>query len=365
VLKNITLLSCLVLPVTAMSANESKTIIPIQKGLTVTTALYEANQGDYESIKTLDARQGTGWRITYSAAFPARHVGGTIERINSIRFQRDSDLVKAITYRQCFESNVEEDYADTTALGASTQVLRQLKQQGKSPFRLIESVSIFPASAANDSALGLANVFTEGEAEFKGELKRIKTQTVAVIVNGRLQQLPTIVAQGNFVANGAGQVPATFMFLDDEQNPLALRWSIGKSTLSVVRIDWPQNEAVASLSQQLTQQKHISLPGLYFDFGSATLKPESTKALQTILAVLKKNSGTLRLEGHTDNIGNAAANLSLAQARVQAVRLALVKLEPALATRLVAQGFGASRPIADNRTIEGRAQNRRVELVLP
>lgn len=364
-LKNITLMICLIWPVTAMSANESKPIIPVQKGLTVTTALYEANQGDYESIKTLDARQGAGWRINYSAAFPPRRVGGTVERMNSMRFQRDSDLLKATTYRQYFEANVEEDYADTTALGASTQVLRQLKQQGKSPFRLIENVSVFPASAVNDSALGLANLLTEGEADFKGELKRIKTQTVAVIVNGRLQQLPAIVAQGSFVANGAGQVPATFVFLDDEQNPLALRWSIGKSNLSVVRIDWPQNEAVASLSQQLTQQKHISLPGLYFDFGSATLKPESAKSLQTILAVLKKTSGSLRLEGHTDSIGVAAANLSLSQARVQAVRSALIKLEPALAARLAAQGFGASRPVADNTTIEGRAQNRRVELVLP
>jgi OOP family OmpA-OmpF porin len=72
----------------------------------------------------------------------------------------------------------------------------------------------------------------------------------------------------------------------------------------------------------------------------------------------------LRLEGHTDNIGVATANQALSQARAQAVRTALVKLDATLATRLAAQGFGASRPIADNKAMEGRAQNRRVELVL-
>ena len=345
-------------------ATEAKSIVPLVTGLTITTALNEASTGDYESIKRLEARHGAGWHIVYSATFPANRAAIGVERVESTRFQRDVDLLKASTYRQRFESDVDEDYPDTTALGASTQVLRALKQQAKSPFRVIESVSIFPATLANDSALGLANLLTEGEAEFKGELKRIKSQTLPVIVNGRLQQLPVIMAQGSLVANGAGQIPASFTFLDDEQNPLALRWSIGKSTLSVVRIDWPQQDAVASLSNQLSQQKHISLPGLYFDFGSATLKPASAKALQTILSLVKKNSGTLRLEGHTDNIGVATANQALSQARAQAVRAALVKLDPTLASRLAAQGFGASRPIADNKTLEGRAQNRRVELVL-
>ena len=317
-------------------ATEAKSIVPLVTGLTITTALNEASTGDYESIKRLEARHGAGWHIVYSATFPANSAAG----------------------------GVDEDYPDTTALGASTQVLRALKQQGKSTFRVVESVSIFPASVANDSALGLANLLTEGETEFKGELKRIKSQTLAVIVNGRLQQLPVIVAQGSLLANGAGQIPAMFTFLDDEKNPLALRWSIGKSTLSVVRIDWPQQDAVVTLGNQLTQQKHISLPGLYFDFGSATLKPASAKALQTILSIVKKTSGKLRLEGHTDNIGVATANQALSQARAQAVRTALVKLDATLATRLAAQGFGASRPIADNKVMEGRAQNRRVELVL-
>lgn len=66
-----------------------------------------------------------------------------------------------------------------------------------------------------------------------------------------------------------------------------------------------------------------------------------------------------------DASGDANANLALSRARATAVHAALVKLDAALAPRLQADGYGAARPKVDNRTLEGRAQNRRVELVLP
>ena len=362
-LRNLPLLLVL-LPLSASLFAAAPAAIPLTQGLTVTTALNEPGKGDYESTKTLEIRQGAGWLIRYRAIFPSRSSGRASQPFSSQRIQHDADLSRAGVYRARFEDNVDEDYPGTTALGASTQVLQQLKTTGSSPFRIIEDVSIFPSDADKNGALGLANLLTEGEAEFKGELKRTKSLTVPVIVNGHLQQLQAIAAQGEFVANGAGRVPATIIFLDNEQNPLALRWSIGKSSLSVVRIDWPKADAAAILSSELTQHKRISLPGLYFDFGSATLKPESAAALRTILTVLKKTSGPLRLEGHTDNIGPANANQALSLARVQAVKTALVKLEPGLASRLTTSGFGAGRPVADNASLEGRAQNRRVELVL-
>ena len=105
--------------------------VPLTPGLTVTTALLEPGRGDYESTKRLEARQGAGWRITYRAAFPPGRAAGGTERVDSLRLQSDADLQKATTYRQMFETGVEEDYPGTTALGASTLVLRQLKQQGK------------------------------------------------------------------------------------------------------------------------------------------------------------------------------------------------------------------------------------------
>jgi OOP family OmpA-OmpF porin len=83
-----------------------------------------------------------------------------------------------------------------------------------------------------------------------------------------------------------------------------------------------------------------------------------------VIDVLKQDE-TLRLEvqGHTDNVGQAAANLTLSQQRATAVRDYLLKIGGIAAARLTAAGYGDTRPVAPNTTDEGRAQNRRVEIV--
>ena len=96
------------------------------------------------------------------------------------------------------------------------------------------------------------------------------------------------------------------------------------------------------------------------------IKRESTAQLPGIVALIRDApDGPLVIEGHTDAVGADAANLALSKARAEALRAALVGLEPSLAARLSSQGFGESRPQADNATLEGRARNRRVELALP
>lgn len=72
---------------------------------------------------------------------------------------------------------------------------------------------------------------------------------------------------------------------------------------------------------------------------------------------------TLTIEGHTDNAGAAAANQTLSEARAAAVKQALVRTYKVDDARLATQGFGATKPAAANTTAEGRAANRRVELV--
>jgi len=99
-----------------------------------------------------------------------------------------------------------------------------------------------------------------------------------------------------------------------------------------------------------------------FDTGKATLRSESAKVIGEIDALLK-NTPALRLavNGHTDNVGTAAANQALSEARAGAVVAELVRRGVA-AARLQARGFGQTAPVADNSTEEGRAKNRRVEL---
>ena len=103
--------------------------------------------------------------------------------------------------------------------------------------------------------------------------------------------------------------------------------------------------------------------GIDLDVGTMTIKPESDRTLDDAAAALKAAPG-LKVEvgGHTDNVGTPQANEKLSGDRAQAVMAALVKRGVA-ASRLTAKGYGQSSPIADNRSEEGRAKNRRVELV--
>ncbi len=100
-----------------------------------------------------------------------------------------------------------------------------------------------------------------------------------------------------------------------------------------------------------------------FDSGKATIKPDSETVITEIVKALQSQPDLkVKVEGHTDNVGNEAANQQLSEDRAKAVMEAVVAagIDPA---RLSSQGFGMSKPIADNNTEEGRAQNRRVELV--
>lgn len=97
-----------------------------------------------------------------------------------------------------------------------------------------------------------------------------------------------------------------------------------------------------------------------FDIGQATLKASATAVITQLARAAKSCPGTLRVEGHTDNVGNEGTNLALSRARAEAVREALVQAGVP-AARLVAQGFGSLQPIADNGNAQDRARNRRIE----
>jgi outer membrane protein OmpA-like peptidoglycan-associated protein len=118
------------------------------------------------------------------------------------------------------------------------------------------------------------------------------------------------------------------------------------------------------LASALNETGSIALHNIQFETGKATITPESTSALAPLGDLLKADPDlTLEIQGHTDNVGASAANLKLSQDRAAAVKAYLVQTFGIAAGRLTTAGLGDTKPIADNATDAGRAQNRRVELV--
>ena len=109
--------------------------------------------------------------------------------------------------------------------------------------------------------------------------------------------------------------------------------------------------------------KPIVLDGVVFEFGKATLTPESERVLNIAFNTLNENPGIMvEIHGHTDNIGRPSFNLGLSSRRAESVKQFLVNkgISP---ERIATRGFGAVRPIASNATEQGRQQNRRIEFV--
>lgn len=121
--------------------------------------------------------------------------------------------------------------------------------------------------------------------------------------------------------------------------------------------------ALEPAATPVATQTGLILKGANFDFDEAVIRPEDFDAMDRDAEDLK-NRGDIKVEiaGHTDNIGTKRYNMKLSLRRAEAVRTYLIDKGVA-PSRLTTQGYGESRPIADNDTAEGRFRNRRVELI--
>ena len=119
-----------------------------------------------------------------------------------------------------------------------------------------------------------------------------------------------------------------------------------------------------ALGKEILANGHIAVYGVFFDSGQAEVKPESDKALAEIAKLLKQKTDLkLYVVGHTDAVGNMKSNMDLSQRRAGATVKVLTDKYGVAAARLQAWGDGPTAPVSTNKTEEGRAKNRRVELV--
>jgi len=143
-------------------------------------------------------------------------------------------------------------------------------------------------------------------------------------------------------------------------------WTVDYQMTIIKVKDMEQQVTVdaAAMENSLADSGKVALYGIFFDTAKSDLKPESIPAIEQIAKMLnEKPELKVYIVGHTDMVGDAASNVKLSQARAQSVINELVKNHGIAATRLLAFGAGPYAPIASNRTDDGRAKNRRVELV--
>ena len=176
--------------------------------------------------------------------------------------------------------------------------------------------------------------------------------------------MPALHARGQF-KSGDSPTPwdLEFWVLADSAHPLLLEVKGSDRVLQTVRVDLPDKRP---LEHALMTECRVELPGIYFAFNSAALDPASDGTIESVAQVLAQHPDwNATIEGHTDSIGTASSNQLLSERRAGAVRERLVSRYKVAAGRLRAVGYGASRPREPNATLEGRARNRRVELVRP
>jgi outer membrane protein OmpA-like peptidoglycan-associated protein len=226
-----------------------------------------------------------------------------------------------------------------------------LRSHGSTPFTEIDT----------DRTLYRFGVFRT----MTGTVTRIDREPVRldVLVNGKVERLPAIHARATLADRGGTTNNVEFWVLDDRVNPLLLQWRSDVDHSRIIKIEYPVASRATEIETALEKGETIEVYGIYFDFGSASIRPQSTPVLEEIAAIMKRHADwSLDLAGFTDSIGNDADNLDLSKRRTAAVKTALVDRFGIAATRLETSGHGESSPKATNDTPEGRAQNRRVEI---
>jgi outer membrane protein OmpA-like peptidoglycan-associated protein len=411
----------LALPQWVVAASPTIRKIPLRDGLILVSAL-SSPKGDRENVVTVSGSVAKGVHYTWDLARP--DAAGKIAEQSFSRYVRAADLARAQRLNSVFRSDDRTDYPGYTAWSLSTSVYARVRESGEAPFAVttIDKNGAFgsllegtaDATQTGENAAGfLAGVLTSHRV-FKGSLSRStgEAELFPLLVNGQRVTVPALRLKGQFAFRGERR-EQDFWVLDDGEHPLILKVLTGGDVFQMVRIDLPDGFALgwdvpegehiasgpgtdpqfsgtdapgstkdgtgvaregigsgkaasASVEQTLDSKCRVEIPGVYFSFGTANLQRTSHRALAAVAQMLTRHpQWSLSIEGHTDDVGTNDANQALSEARASAVRTYLTGQLGIVPARLRAGGFGESKPRETNSTIEGRARNRRVEMVRP
>ncbi len=349
--------------VEADTPKETTVRVPLKEGLTWVHAWRRFN-GDVEVIQKVTSVSADRIETSSSGlAFSSdKQVQG--KQLDTTRAVCRADLQDAHEYYTEYRATLPHIIPHTTTFSMSQKSIEELKTTGK--FTL----------TYEQFALGGGRSLPSPRT---AEMTRVEPDDVnyPVILNGQPTNLPAIHARGHFKFAGSEKVKnlwsdpsvldgdGELFVLDDAANPMTLQFGYGPVfQIRVISITFPEDKPKPQIEDQLAKQKKAVVYGIYFDFNQATIKKESQPVLKEIAEAMKNNPDwVLTVNGHTDNIGGNTYNQDLSQRRAESVKKALVEQYAIAPERLTTGGFGASSPVDTNETLEGRARNRRVELI--
>ncbi len=358
--------------------DEKSAIVPFKPGLTWAYLWTEggATPQDHECLNQVVTVAEGYVDITESCGFANEQHSQNRRRICR------QDLLDGQIFHPAIWAHGPAVISPTTLFSLSSGTLHALKTAGRAPHRWLQLYPNPTRAQATKVDVNATLLVDPAAPKF-----------FSVLVNDKLAQLPVVTSASKKAAktddddddavsplvqqlqaavlsdeppkedpDGTGRYAMIATVLDDERFPLMLDYQVpGKDyRIKVTKITY---ESQPEMEQQLAAKEEVTVYGIYFDFASDTLRPESTPVLEEIAAILHKNADwKLSVTGHTDNVGGNAANLELSRRRAAAVKVALIERYHIDGSRLVTDGAGAGAPQATNETPEGRARNRRVVL---
>ena len=340
--------------------------IPLVTGLVLGSVLHSP-LGEREDVLDIKSADSTGVHYNWHER-TIEADGDTTDGFRQ-RFVSAGDLAGAPRFDDVFGHD-EQVRPGFTALTLSRAVYRQLADAGSAPFSLMS----IPKEARRAATTGtmLDALFTAGRIRYKGTLTKVSPgpETFPLLVDGVRTEMPAMHVKGSF-ASGLKRTEWDLWVLADTAHPLLLKSVLEGDVFQMVRADLPDTSArkgatmeARVIETELAKRCRIEIPGVYFAFGTAAIDPISDRALAELAKGLAGHPDwKVTVEGHTDSVGTDAANQKLSERRAEAVRARLAQKHGVNTSTWGAAGYGASKPRESNSTIEGRARNRRVELV--
>lgn len=324
-----------------------KATIPMRPGLTMAKT-WTTQKGDFETLTQVQTIDDQAIHVTTSRGRGDPNSGEASTDARGARNICIADLHGGAFYVTSWGGTAAETIQGATMFQLSQGEFQSLKSKGEVPFTYY------------DQSVRRGGGSYTLERKFSGTIKRVEPDDVpfSVIVNDKRVDLPTVHAKGDL-----GGVGTELHVIDDPNDPIVLHFEqpSRRFQIKILKISYPEEKKI---EKQLEETGKVLVYGIYFDFNSANIREESEPVLKEIADALNAHPDwKLSVNGHTDNVGGNAYNAKLSERRAAAVKQALVERYQIAGDRLDTAGFGAGSPIETNDTPEGRARNRRVELI--